>query len=183
MRLMNYLCTSYAWLSRAVTLRLAVLCAASECGRKAYVNFYFSIKFDYALNAHLLVTAFDGVCLYPLAYYAIPVAIFILVAILLVICVTLWVVPYCVDHQRKRKRQTDAAKSTNQIYDDDDDEISTGEDVEKGRRGIRACETFCYSYFSTQHTRIRRQRRQPMKERAILSYRVQLITPHLLKKP
>eukprot|EP00731_Ephydatia_muelleri_P031632 Em0023g139a len=56
-------------------------------------------------------------------YYAIPVAIFILVAILLVVCVTLWVVPYCVDHQRKRKRQTDAAKGAN--LDDDDDEIST----------------------------------------------------------
>ena len=60
-----------------------------------------------------------------IAYYAIPVAIFILVAILLVICVTLWVVPYCVDHQRKRKKQTDAAKSAN-LYDDDD-EISTGD--------------------------------------------------------
>lgn len=35
--------------------------------------------------------------------------------------------PYCVDHQRKRKRQTDAAKGSN-LYDDDD-EISTGERV------------------------------------------------------
>lgn len=73
---------------------------------------------------HLLLLALVLPASADKPYYAIPVAIFILVAILLVVCVLLWVVPYCVDHQRQRKRQTDAAKSAN-LYDDDDDEIST----------------------------------------------------------
>lgn len=83
------------------------------------------------MSEHTKITAFTP----SSAYYAIPVAIFILVAILLVVCVTLWVVPYCVDHQRKRKRQTDAAKGAN--LDDDDDEISTG------KRGSSKCIARC----------------------------------------